>query len=121
MSNIESGTGVHRVIIAFWQRTDAEIEFYIPLDKGYMEVMSHLTTGRAAEAARSWIERQFGLNPRSMARVFNACAAGSVVAFSLNTTELRLVSERMAGNWLSAWSLDYPLNQALSYVGQRLI
>ncbi len=113
------GAEERQVIVAFWQRSDSGIEFYVPLNLGYMDAMAHLTTSRSAEAARAWVERQFGLNPRSRAQVF-AATIGSVVAFALNNTEFRTMSDKMPGAWLSPRSLSYPTNMLLERIEQQL-
>jgi hypothetical protein len=106
--------------VAFWRRTAQGIEFYIPLNLGYLEALSHRANGCPANVARAWVEREFGLNPRSTARVIDAIVPGSVVAFTLSTTELDKVAERMVGAWVSAWDLGYPLSQMLGHVGRHL-
>lgn len=109
-----------QIVVAFWQRSAAGIEFYIPLDRSYMEALSHRAAGRPAEVARSWIELRFGLNPRSTARVFATARGEDIVAFTLTAEELDIVSEQMIGAWVTAWNLAHPLSQMLGQVEQQL-
>jgi hypothetical protein len=116
----KAADGRRQIIVAFWQRSATGIEFYVPLDRSYMEALSHRAAGRSAETARSWVEQRFGLNPRSAARVFTTTPAEAVVAFTLTAAELSTVSKQMIGAWVSAWSLADPLNQMFSHVERHL-
>jgi len=106
------------VVVVFWRKLEGqEPEFLIPLNGAYLDVMGIKTDARSAIAARSWMEVELGLTPRSNVRVF-AGAMGDVAAVSLTDVEAAHLAS--FGMWLTLNHVEPPALYILTHAAERL-